>query len=1409
MVSIQFPWKSGKAIPFAFSNAGKTGNYTLEQMHFEALWMGNDEENNPQFTCILSGNMDLGDKLKAVPMRIRFPAAPNTVFIQSALPTPYELPSLQEMADIAQVPELAGWLPDSIAEAKGLRLDQAGFMYDHTAHKVSFFSLTVSADGWELIPHAFSIRDLRFSITASFDGTPTVLTAELDADLVIKSFNLPLFIRIEPDKISFGKTSTERFLGPSIEDMMEAIGGDDIKKSLPDGFILDTPISIDTLGVGINPKLKQLENLNFAISFSDIKLDAFTLNFLGMGFQRNLQGGTPGNPQYTDSGYLMCTMSFGTSDPVVLDLSANLTTSQGSSSWEFDAKAQNINVGRLTKALLEDFGTDIALPAQLMDLYIAELGLSFSKSTQQSPAGPSAQSEYNFICEIKYPKDGGKADLTLTINLSTGTLPASNSNVKPLTGQGSATKWGANNTFSFSVEAKLVIDGDKIIELDLNTDKDAQTRISSDVLLAKNPQNIPFNLQTFIGDLSDDQDLVQLVPPVEIIIQEALLAYLKDPNSTSPSKYLFGLTLGFDLELSKLPLVGKLFGPDKGIKNVRILYGTADLDLQEIREINKAKDLQDKLPEASGRGTNGTPPTPLDPGNDKAIILSKGLNVLANANLSGSSPKAMALPLGNRQAVAPGTTTSVNSPYKRSIQQPLPQSGGKPSSFPSAQRITWVEIGASMGPFTLQRIGAAYQKKTLELLMSSSFQLGILNFSLDGLGIKVDPFPPKDIASLGISPELLGMEADLQKGPLRISGGFLRDGNDYYGEVSVQAAMLSFIAIGGYSDTDPASFFIYVSLDATLGGPPFFIVTGLAGGFGINRTINLPNIDTVATYPLLPNNAPPQGTSPSNTMTTVIPKLKTIFKEEPGEYWIAAGIQFTSFEMIDAFVLVTVSFGVDFQLGLLGQGTMVFPKLDPVPLAYVQLDIIAAVTPSTGLLSVEGRLAPNCYVFDPMVHISGGFAFLSWFNGQHKGDFVVSLGGYHPAFKKPAYYPNVPRLEIKYGFGPFNIDGKLYFALVPSMMMAGLEISATWNTGPVNLWFNAGVDFLLGWAPFHYLGNASISIGASLDLGLFSINVSVSADILIWGPKFGGKADVDLGITSVTIHFGADRPAPPPVGWDQFKQKFLPKAKDATTLEVLKGNVGKGLEDQPKQKDSKSDFDWILNPNHFEIQANTVIPASAGNLHDQTISGSWTTDLNIGPMDKSAIQSALNITLVKEENGAFSKKVTTSDIQVQPILGASPKALYGPYRNTTDKDPNAPDGKQLIENTLLGIQISPIPRVPDRLNNILLEELLLQQDHQTQFQHATPPAGNPTPVKTSLSVDQKTLTVNGLSCIDYRLSALSDAGISSKRDSILTALKTAGFEELKEATKVNGQELVKMGTQEALTDWPLVNALGE
>ncbi|HEX4832094.1 MAG TPA: DUF6603 domain-containing protein [Trebonia sp.] len=698
----------------------------------------------------------------------------------------------------------------------------------------------------------------------------------------------------------------------------------------------------------------------------------------------------------------------------------------------------------------------------------------------------------------------------------------------------------------------------------------------------------PVELRSLVAAVSA-QVAAAIPPGISIDLEEVKFVFLRQ----AASQWAFGLRLGLDISLSDLPVVGSKLpaGQALALEGLQVLYASAALSAAQVQVINPL------LPP-------GVTPLP--------ATVDAGVGFDGNLRLGDH---AIAL----RAAVAPPPA--------------LPAAGGAGTAVPpasAADPVKWVDVNQQFGIFAFQRIGVGYAGNVLRFALDASVSVGPLAFSMQALsvGSPLSQFRPEF--------SLQGLALAFDQPPIAIGGAFLKVREEvagrvldsYYGELIVSAATFSLKALGGWApDADPASFFIYLAVNAPLGGPPFLYVTGLAAGFGINSRLILPGIDQVAGYPLLPGNAPAEQASPAETIKAVIPALQHAFEPLAGQYWLAAGIALTSFEMIQARAVISVAFGVDLQVGVVGIASMTFPAEDPFPVAYVEIDVVASFTPSTGLLAVDGKLSPASYLLGGFVKLTGGFAFYAWFSGPNRGDFVVSLGGYHPAFARPDNYPVVPRLGLAFSLGPLQVTGQAYFALTPGLFMAGLRLSATFTAGPVKAWFDVGVDFLIAWAPFHYEAHAWVTIGCSVDLGLFTLSVQIGADLQLWGPAFGGEALVDLDVVSFTIAFGAPRAAPAPVGWAAFASGFLPGpgasapapaapvarpqaaprmlaaravpaaaapspgagaggADGNAVTGIVQATVSAGLVSQA------DGLDWILDPDQFRILTASSIPAN-------------------------------------------------------------------------------------------------------------------------------------------------------------------------------------------------------------------------
>ena len=114
-------------------------------------------------------------------------------------------------------------------------------------------------------------------------------------------------------------------------------------------------------------------------------------------------------------------------------------------------------------------------------------------------------------------------------------------------------------------------------------------------------------------------------------------------------------------------------------------------------------------------------------------------------------------------------------------------------------------------------------------------------------------------------------------------------------------------------------------------------------------------------------------------------------------------------------------------------------------IGYVELAFLAYFDSKEQVLWVEASLTDASYLFDKNCRLTGGFALVSWFN---RGEFLLSLGGYHPKFKAPSYYPTVQRLGFNWKpFSKLTVKGEAYFTICSSAVMLGGALSAAYKAG--------------------------------------------------------------------------------------------------------------------------------------------------------------------------------------------------------------------------------------------------------------------------------------------------------------------------------------------------------------------------
>ncbi|MGH3164757.1 MAG: DUF6603 domain-containing protein, partial [Trebonia sp.] len=644
----------------------------------------------------------------------------------------------------------------------------------------------------------------------------------------------------------------------------------------------------------------------------------------------------------------------------------------------------------------------------------------------------------------------------------------------------------------------------------------SQTKADADALIAE------YSAQGAAGTVSI-RDLIASIAAPEIAdtvpeglvinLADAMLAYV---NTDGKKKFLFAMDIAVELPVSGLPIIGKALPRDAtvGIKNLKVVVASDPLSADDVALINRMSPVPVLAPPAAGANGEAIP---------------AGFSMTAELELGALSILMTSPPVRDQAGRALA---------RRQAPAPDP--------------VMWVQVQKTFGPVQVQKVGFSYADGGIFVLSNLSLTVGGLEIDLIGIEIGSpirDPHPEFTIQGLAVS---------FDEGPISIRGGLLGklDPPDFVGVLSVTVPEFSLSAFGGYAEYQSyPSFFLYGVLHAPIGGVPAFFVTGIAAGAGFNRKLMIPDVSGVATFPLVQwaqgNGTPSMDPSKpvGGQVKDVLERLSAsgVVAPSVGQYWFAAGVQFTSFEIIESFALLTVSLGASFEIALLGLSTLTIPPLDPEPVAQIQVAIEVAFSADTGLLAIAGQLTSDSYVLSRQCRLTGGFAFYLWLAGDHAGETVLTLGGYNPNFTVPDYYPAVPRVGLNWQVVPqLGITGELYFALTSNVVMAGGKLSAVWNSGAVSAWFTCWADFLMTFSPFHYYIDGGIDLGARFTVHLLfcsvSVTIHIGVEIQLWGPPFAGRAKVDLSIISFTIAFG-DQSLPDTstsIPWHQFVSELLP-----------------------------------------------------------------------------------------------------------------------------------------------------------------------------------------------------------------------------------------------------------------------------
>jgi hypothetical protein len=444
------------------------------------------------------------------------------------------------------------------------------------------------------------------------------------------------------------------------------------------------------------------------------------------------------------------------------------------------------------------------------------------------------------------------------------------------------------------------------------------------------------------------------------------------------------------------------------------------------------------------------------------------------------------------------------------------------STFPIGLRT---DIKASLGPLkgVVEQIGAGVQ-------------ISVPDNRKGNAG-------PVDFKLIFLPPTGVGLSIDLA---VLSGGGFLRvdsDRGEYAGALELTlAGFISLKAIGIITTKMPdgsKGFSLLLILTADF-GPGIqlgfgFTLLAVGGLVGLNRTMNLPALmNGVRT------NAIESIMFPKDVIANapkIISDLRTIFPPQEGTFLIGPMAKIGW----GTPTLISISLGVIIEIpgniAILGVLKVAIPAAE-IALILLQVNFAGAIEFDKKRIYFFAAMFESRIVF---LTIEGEMGLLIAFGDD--ANFVLSVGGFHPAFSPPPLpFPSPRRISVSLLSTPVSrltIQG--YFAVTSNTVQFGARADLVYGLDSLNVHGSLAFDALFQFSPFRFIIQISASLSVNVfGAGLFSVGVSG----LLEGPApyhIKGHGSISLLFWDIGVDFETT--------WGDSRDTSLPPIKVLPLLE--------------------------------------------------------------------------------------------------------------------------------------------------------------------------------------------------------------------------------------------------------------------
>ena len=435
----------------------------------------------------------------------------------------------------------------------------------------------------------------------------------------------------------------------------------------------------------------------------------------------------------------------------------------------------------------------------------------------------------------------------------------------------------------------------------------------------------------------------------------------------------------------------------------------------------------------------------------------------------------------------------------------------------------YIPIEKSLGPVTVDtlHLGFSGGDGTSAFLAAITGGVSIppLDVLLVDVGFEVVLDPEQDtglvVGGLGLSVRFkppLGVGLALEIGDAVEGGGFI--GHEpgtgrYYGYASVSFAEYGLGALFVIDTKLPGepSWALFASISGTWPGIPLgfgFLLTGVGGILALNRTMSIPALaeglkSGAADVIMFPDD--PLGDS-----ALIVRELDAWFPIADGNFvfGIAAQIAWGAKSIVTAELGIAISFP-DLDIVVLGTVTSILPEADDAVLE-LHMDTLGVIDLSEGTVWITSALYDSSLL--ETLHLSGESAMYARFTADPF--FLLSVGGYHPAFQPPGGLPG-PIYDLDRMRASIEISDDVVFALETYVAIT----SNTFQFGS-HAYLEASSKFL----GVTYTARGDVSFDVLLVFSPFSFTVDLEVSVAITA----GSSDHELLAVSLYAHLEGPKP---------------------------------------------------------------------------------------------------------------------------------------------------------------------------------------------------------------------------------------------------------------------------------------------